>query len=197
MTKQLPISANELRAMAEAADGLRGQPLQVVWESTTDENGDIVQKLVLRAGNESGGITDVPAFQCYTKYDVVGRAQFESITVVPQPYAKMPPTGKPMPIGSLCYVCDAMFWSEAAVEKFVYPYYIHFNDPTNIKDLKEYYNHKSVYALIHLPSSINVALEQDHGVRLVSDILSRGQPQIMTITEFGTALENLAKSEDH
>ena len=109
------LSANALRRLAEKADGLRDKhPFLVV-----DDN-DIV---------------DVAA-----ETDIKGRHKLLDLTTLndgpglnSKPILGMTVDGKPYPEGTELDVADAIFTSQSAVEKFVFPYYTRVEPPRNLR----------------------------------------------------------------
>jgi hypothetical protein len=91
-------TASDVRALAEAVDGTRDVDLQVV----TDASGALAWRTVLEPG-------DTFLFTVRTS-----NRQSRPAAVVTV-YAN----GMVAPLAG----CDAAFWTEAAVEKFVWPYY--------------------------------------------------------------------------
>lgn len=128
------LSANELRRLAEAVDGIRDEKAYVVW----GESGPEVKTSV-----EKGD--DVMA-ECETRNVVSGRSRFHSIIVDPPVV-----DGSGRRVTDFASRYDAMFWSEAAVEKFVLPYYLRFRTPADVDTIRTLFNHPSVYSIVHLP----------------------------------------------
>lgn len=132
-----PLTANELRKLAEAADGIRDKTAYVVW------SGDEPQvKTKLDDGDEL-------IVECKTRNDTKARAAFKSIMLDPP---LIDANGKP--IEHIADKYDAMFWSEAAVEKFVIPYYARFKSPQDLVRIRDAFIHPATIAVIHPPVSI-------------------------------------------
>lgn len=131
-----PLTANELRKLAEAADGIRDKTAYVVW------SGDEPQvKTKLDDGDEL-------IVECETRNDAKGRAAFKSIVLDPP---LIDADGNA--IKNIADKYDAMFWSEAAVEKFVIPYYARFKSPQDLTRILDAFNHPTTMAMIHPPAS--------------------------------------------
>lgn len=128
------LSANELRRLAEAVDGMRDQPAYIVWGANGPE---------VKTGIGRGD--DVMA-ECETSNVVRERPRFTSITVAP-PVVDDSGT----PVTDIASRYDAMFWTEAAVEKFVLPYYLRFLTPADVDVIRVLFNRPLVYAIAHLP----------------------------------------------
>lgn len=130
------LTANELRRLAEAVDGVRDEPAYIVWGA----NGPEVKTSV-------GKDDDVMA-ECRTPNKVSGRRSFRSITTDPP---IVDATGTP--ITDIASRYDAMFWSEAAVEKFVLPYLLRYTTPKEVDEFRALYDQQDVAAAVHLPLS--------------------------------------------
>ncbi len=62
--------------------------------------------------------------------------------------------------GDIAGIADAMFWSLAAVEKFLLPYYIGFEDIDIVKEkVRDRFKNPNVLAMVHLPRSEWVDIE--------------------------------------
>lgn len=155
------LTAGDLRRLAEAVDGIRDVPAYVVW----GESGPVITK-------------DPPApeeviFQCMTKSATPDRTKLRSIALDP---AVVAPDGKVMDVAGQF---DAMFWSEAAVEKFVLPYYMHVGTPDEVTRILDAFNHASVAAMLHLPDSTHCVL---------TSVRRRSSFEVLTLKEFEASL---------
>src|SRR5665213_3003751 len=130
------LTASELRKLAEAADGIRDQPAYVVWGPNGPEVKTTLEK------------NDELIVECETKSDVKSRPKFKSITIDPPLVDR-----DGHRISHVEGKYDAMFWSEAAVEKFVIPYYARFNTAHHIARIMTAFNHPASMAMIHPPLS--------------------------------------------
>jgi hypothetical protein len=131
-----PLTANELRKLAEAADGIRDKTAYVVW------SGDEPQvKTKLDDGDEL-------IVECETRNDAKKRASFTSIVLDPP---LIDADGNA--IKNIADKYDAMFWSEAAVEKFAIPYYARFTSPQDLARMLDAFNHPTTLAMMHPPLS--------------------------------------------
>lgn len=131
------LTAEELRKLAEAVDGIRDRPAFLVWTAA----GDLQAKTSLDPGDEL-------IVECKTSNAVPDRQQFRSIALDPPILDE-----KGSPVTDIPAKYDAMFWSEAAVEKFVLPYYARLNRPSVVAAMLQAFNHPSVCAVIHPPLS--------------------------------------------
>lgn len=129
-----PLTANELRRLAEAVDGIRDEPAYVVWSGGKPK---VTRRLL---------DTDELIVECETKSDLPARPAFNSIVLDPPMVDQ-----HRVPVTKLSSKYDAMFWSEAAVEKFVIPYYARINTANDVARIRKAFNHQSVYAMVHLP----------------------------------------------
>lgn len=152
------ITASELRRLAEAADGIRDQPAYLVWGAQGPE-----VKTTL-------GKDDELIVECETKNSVQSRPAFKTITLDPPVVDR---DGKPVTHVAGQY--DAMFWSEAAVEKFVVPYYAQFNTAHHIARIMTAFNHPASIGMIHPPlsdikfmTSMRTAVRKQDGVEILS-----------------------------
>jgi hypothetical protein len=130
------LSANELRRLAEAVDGIRDRKAYVVWGA----DGPEVKTRV--------SATDDVMAECETTNVVRGRSRFDSISIDPPLVDR---GGKR--VSDVASRCDALFWSEPAVEKFVLPYYLRFRTPRQVDTIRDLFDQPSVYAIMHLPLS--------------------------------------------
>lgn len=130
------MTADELRWLAEEADGRRDEELAIVW---SDEE----KKHVLLPVNDSRSKT--AQVTLYTDYEGEGLRGGEDICLVH--------AGKrvPMPSGP---AVDAYFLTQSAVEKFVLPYYTRMQSPWQIGDLRVKLFKKGVIAAMHVPPSL-------------------------------------------
>ncbi len=116
--------------------------------------------------------------ECETRSDVQSRPTFKSITVDP-PFVDR--EGKLITRVEGKY--DAMFWSEAAVEKFVIPYYARFNTAHHIARIMTAFNHPASMAMIHPPLS---------DIQFITSARTKpGQQdavEVLSLTEFEAAL---------
>lgn len=130
------LSANELRRLAEAVDGVRDQTAYIVWGKSGPE---------VKTSVEKGD--DVMA-ECRTPNVVRGRRTIRSITIDP-PLVD----GSGTPITDVASRFDAMFWSEASVEKFVLPYLLRAYTLAEVEEILKLYEQQAVSAIMHLPLS--------------------------------------------
>lgn len=119
-------NANELRRLAEAADGTRAKELYVVIE-----NGKLALKKDKPAGDHA-----------------IIKTDWRSGGLRPSAASVLQVGGKPV-----SETADAVFTSQSAVEKFVLPYYMRMQSPEDlVKSVKDFYA-ANVIALYHEPES--------------------------------------------
>lgn len=152
-----PIPARELRRLAEKADGRRGVPQFIVRIRTgKQEQYDVLTPSEIAAAEQGGAKVErlMPVESDYWQSDRRKREK-ETVVTITVPDAK-PRTYNAEEV-------DALFLTEAAVEKFVLPYYARTLDPDGYAGLvKRYYSSKSTaWALIHYPTSQYGFLEGD------------------------------------
>ncbi|MEO6778418.1 MAG: hypothetical protein ABI194_03115 [Gemmatimonadaceae bacterium] len=138
------LTANDLRRLAEAVDGVRDETAYVVWGNTGPE---------VRTQRPA---SDEVIFECMTRNAVPDRARIGAITLQPPVIGS---DGKPLPDFARRF--DALFWSEAAVEKFMLPYYAGFSSPGQIDRMRKAFNQKLVVAGAHMPESTSCFLVSD------------------------------------
>lgn len=136
------IEASTLRRAAETADGTRNRD---VWLLIGASNFKLVE-----CGTEPG--TGEILIQCLTKDKVRPdlRPKIEEINL------KSKKTGANGKEHKLHELYDAVFWTESAVEKFVYPYYTYLYRHQACKRLcllQEAWESPNVVAVAHLPKS--------------------------------------------
>jgi hypothetical protein len=162
-----PITAYRLRELAEEADGLRGQPLELVFEK---------DDLVLKApsGTIVSGAIPVQTPKQKDPYSVKLRA----VNLDPAP--KLRPGDE-----NLAESFDAFFWSESAVDKFLVPYYVRMHGADFVKELQDAIRNKFVYLISHYPRTVAGALGT-HDFRILAppspDLIE--SPEFMTLEEW-------------
>lgn len=117
-----PLTANDVRRLAEALDGYRGDPVQVVLRDGA---------LVWLPNGEQPKTGDRPLFDVQTKDTNPARPALKAIRL--EPMVTAPGGGDA--VDDVLTVFDALFWTEAAVSKFVLPYYMRFYSPEDVHKL--------------------------------------------------------------
>jgi hypothetical protein len=126
------LTANDLRRLAESADGQRGTLLQLDAEraggrmtrapsNTEPPTGAILVKTPMKNPDRP-----IPA-----RVDVIASGSGKSVT-----------------LDTLHY--DSIFWGEAAAEKFLVPYYVRFCSEPEIAALREAIENGNVLAIAHV-----------------------------------------------
>ena len=145
------LTANDLRRLAEAVDGVRDETAYVVWGESGPE---------VRTQRPA---SDEVVFECMTSNAEPDRAKIGTITLHPPVIAS-----DGTPLTDFAGRFDAMFWSEAAVEKFMIPYYIRFSSPGQIARMRSAFNQERVVASIHMPDSTSSFLVSIRGGEALS-----------------------------
>lgn len=133
----LTLTSNQLRRMAEEADGQRGVELEI---------GDIERgadgKLLPRLRRAVAGVKSANGIRILTPKLAPNRPIPSRVTLV------SPNSDREIPINPLRY--DAVFWGEASMEKFLIPYYVRFYDNVQLAALRTAIANETVIALAHL-----------------------------------------------
>jgi hypothetical protein len=145
------LTANELRALAEEADGNRGKNLKLVASNTPGRPARFVPE------SDSGD-----AVMIVVKTDDVEPKKAKLEVVLPK-VVFVDPEGrvvKPIKSGATgeednyFEAFDALFWSAPAVDKFLVRYYASFMELDHIKsDIQKAFANPNVLAIAHLPKS--------------------------------------------
>lgn len=149
------VPANELLLLAEKADGRRGVAQTMVritqksvthYDVLTDAELDVLRA----AGATIDTLMKVDAVPVHPKR---AAREKETVVVLHVPGAK--------PVTYNASEVDALFLTEAAVQKFVLPYYARTLTPAAYNTLlTRYYNSDSpAWALIHFPTSLYDVVE--------------------------------------
>jgi hypothetical protein len=130
------LSAKALRRLAETADGLRElHPWLVV-----DDDGKLIVVEQAKIGTRQRLINletpdDGPALHF-------------------KPTLGLTVDGKTYPPGRGLELADAVFTSQSAVEKFVFPYYTRVKSPAEVEAMaREMFDDEATVAIIHFPST--------------------------------------------
>jgi hypothetical protein len=126
----IPQTANQLRWLAEQADGQRDQELTLSWEGT---------ELKLLPVSQA----KIPVVPVHTHSDYEGLPGGARIIIKYE--------GQEVEIPR---EADAVFFTQSAVEKFVLPYYMRMNPPWKVQDLKRDLFREGVVVAVHVPPSI-------------------------------------------
>lgn len=156
------ITAGDLRKLAEAVDGVRDVPAYVVW----GKDGPVV--------TQDRPAADEVVFECVTNNSVPQRTRLYSITLEPSVV-----TSDGTPVTNVATRFDAVFWSEAAVEKFVLPYYTRVATAAEAVRMRRAFNHTSVAAMMHMPDSTS---------RMLTNVRRSGALEALTLSEFEASL---------
>jgi hypothetical protein len=138
------VNANDLRRVAETADGLRGKRLGLI----VDDKGyvDAIPLENVKAGQQVLLEVETPLVGPGIPGDARTLITFRGITYGP---------------GTDLDTADAVFTSQAAVEKFVLPYYVRFRSGAELQELQDkLFKDKDVIAAVHLPVSVTKAFTE-------------------------------------
>lgn len=131
-----PITANELRKLAEAADGIRDEPAFLVWR-------DGIPKITRRVES-----SDELIMECRTPASAPRRPSFKSIHLDPPMVDQAQ-----VPVPDIATRFDAMFWSDSAFEKFAVPYYARISTQNELERIRAAFYSSTTFAMIHPPLS--------------------------------------------
>lgn len=143
-----PITADDLRMLAETADGLQDDDVVLAWSSEKSQ-----WEIIKRADHveSQGGSPAIP------------------IRAVPTPGAPPEPddVGVKLTTGSQLQSLredgDAIFWTNAAMRKFVLPYYARLMKPDKLVELYENLLDGRTMAAVHVrPSRTESVREKMH-----------------------------------
>lgn len=150
-------TAQELRLMAEAADGMRGEDLVLISKNRDDGSG-VVLDVIPEKDLDSALHKEL--LKCRTDLKVGNPPTIEHIKIKAKDNQKEE---------SLLDRCDALFWTESAVEKFVIPYYVGVLGLHSTVEVWRAFDDPKVYALAHLPRSVMepLGVVNDKGVETV------------------------------
>jgi hypothetical protein len=135
--QMLTLTANQLRQLAEQADGQRGVELEL-GDMIRQPDGSTTPSL-RPAGTGGDGARSI---RILTPLLASNRRLPAAVTLT------SPTSGKLISIDPKRY--DALFWGEAAMEKFLIPYYARFNDERQLAALRSAIANDAILALSHL-----------------------------------------------
>jgi hypothetical protein len=131
-----PISASELRRLAETADGLRNRDLVLVRRE-----GHVI---LINAADKVATDDHLVTLRTDDEIDPASRPAFDLELQIENG-----------PSLSLRNTYDAAFWSESAIDKFVLPYYARYMSPARLRSLRERIaSDPAMIMLPHPPMSI-------------------------------------------
>lgn len=163
MPGKVKVTAETLRLLAESVDGSRGETVYIVVR-----DGELKPVRRKNDGEEE-------LFLCETPLHRPQRPPVEHLRIRVR--------GKET---SLHELCDSVFWTESAVEKFVVPYYAGVGGADAAMDVWTAFNDESVYALVHLPRSTYEAMSTGfEPLGVVTDIRKGlGGLEVIPLSEF-------------
>jgi len=147
-TLTVTLTANQLRALAEEADGFRNVPVVVV----PNPNGDGGRPYKVVREDQHRGTTPVMRLQTDDEPPFAERTPKFTL------YSEPPVTLANHP-GRTLADCDAVFTSLSAVDKFVVPYYGQMRELTAVQRARdEFALNAAALAVVHLPDSVDDTL---------------------------------------
>jgi hypothetical protein len=140
--------ANELRRIAEEADGTREKTLALIVD-----NGNLA---LVPESNSNVGPSDI---RIETPYSGAGMRSVGELLLKYQKKALTIPAE-----------IDALFSSQSAVEKFVLPYYARMMSPDDLKRKRDELFAIDVVGVCHVPGSVTTGVTAGiYGLRLTSE----------------------------
>jgi hypothetical protein len=133
MVNDLPshtLTANDLRRLAEHADGCRGDLMEITGEQAGGK--------IRRIGSTS--MAKPGSLLIQTPFKNPGRKLPKSVALTTQ-------SDTPHTLDTGYF--DSVFWGEAAMEKFLIPYYIRFSDD-DVAKIREAIDSEDIIALAHV-----------------------------------------------
>ncbi|MBX9857310.1 MAG: hypothetical protein K2Y26_17400 [Gemmatimonadaceae bacterium] len=133
----MTVTANDLRRVAEAADGLRGTTYTLSANAPLRDGGTGLGLVPVdpKAPTAPGEIRVV------TPLKAPGKPRPKAV------YVQHPGTGEMIYIDTEKF--DAVFWGEAAIEKFLVPYYVRFQSEGFMQTLREAITNEEIIAIAH------------------------------------------------
>ena len=153
-----PMRASLVSRLAEAADGIRtGNDIWFI--ARPDPHPDTRHEVKGHFNTEQDAITAKTAhgsnFEVYGPFHTPKDPDYDRTETIEKVVLHMKPLGG----GATRELClsgqdyDAVFWSMAAVDKFVVPYYVSMADLDEAARLRKDFGTVTTVALIHLPGS--------------------------------------------
>jgi hypothetical protein len=162
----LPLTARALSWLAEQAEGTRGQPLVLILNER--------QEIELRGADEPRTDKEAEVASVYTDYRVPDRDKIETMTLTMEngPEVEVPPDW------------DALFWSEASIEKFFFPYYSsqRLLDDADMDALWDDYTTKELVAFAHITPSRPIEVSSTDTVGVVYVDPAQAVPTLKLVT---------------
>ena len=124
------VTANDLRRLAEHADGCRGDLMEIT--------GEIAGGKIRRIGSTSMAKPGALLVQTPFKNPARKLPKAVALTTQSDDVHRLDPG-----------YFDCVFWGEAAMEKFLIPYYVRFSDD-DVAKIREAINSEDVIALAHV-----------------------------------------------
>lgn len=147
------VDSRDLSCFTEAAHGAMGEELAIVSTAAGD-------KRLIRFADMKSGHTLL--LRVFTSPEVPKRMKPAAITFEPTDSGPKVNVAKDF---------DACFWSESAVEKFLFPYYEAHRLLTRqeMEQLRTRYKSENAIAILHMPPSRSLVAETDGSIGVTAD----------------------------
>lgn len=155
-TPSVTVTANDLRRVAEAADGMRGATYTLSANAPLRDGGTGLGLVPVdpKAPTAPGEI------RVTTPLKAPGKPRPKAV------FVQHPGTGEMIYVDTEKF--DAVFWGEAAIEKFLVPYYVRFQSEGFMQTLREAITNEEIIAVAHeFPSIVDPIT--DHVLVLPAD----------------------------
>lgn len=137
-------TANDLRRLAEAVDGMRDKQLRI----------GIVDGALVATEADIGTARDQ---EIWVHTSSTGKPKPTVVTLTH-------PNGHPITVSTAKF--DCVYWGEAACEKFLVPYYIRFSSDAHMQALRKAILHPEVIAMAHTYPTRTVGISTQDPVAL-------------------------------
>ncbi|MBL0890042.1 MAG: hypothetical protein IBJ19_05465 [Gemmatimonadaceae bacterium] len=136
-TPSVTVTANDLRRVAEAADGMRGATYTLSANAPLRDGGTGLGLVPVdpKAPTAPGEI------RVTTPLKAPGKPRPKAV------FVQHPGTGEMIYVDTEKF--DAVFWGEAAIEKFLVPYYVRFQSEGFMQTLREAITNEEIIAVAH------------------------------------------------
>ena len=141
------LSANDLRALAEATDSIRNEDACVVRNPDAGSTG---RRFIVVPKSAAGNRTQILTLRTNDRNDQDKPVQREPVTLTADKPLEFV-NGRVININQ----CDAIFTSLSAVEKFVVPYYARMRGLVECESMRgQFASDARAVAMLHLPGSV-------------------------------------------
>ena len=149
---EIRLSANDLRALAEEADGLRDADAVVIHNPDAGRPGQRPYRIVRDSDARSSGVEPVLRLRTDNAPPFAKRTPVLTLSSEPRVSLSAHPA---LTLGH----CDAIFTSISAMDKFIIPYYQRIRGLAAVQAARQKYaTDPTALAVVHLPESIDDTL---------------------------------------